>query len=510
VVGNRRPLGMRLTRGAQVPTPSARVAIAFSFAARYATLVLRAAGLLVLARILPPEEFGVFATAAALVALVFVFAEFGLNSHLVQARRLTRALVRAALGLGFALSLAGLAVVAALAWLLPGADAPPEVRPVLLLLGTAAALGPIALPAAARLQREMRFDRLLVIDLARSLVGVGGSIALVAAGWGILGLACAAVAESASGVVLTLALGGGRPVRPTFRGWGRALRFGGPLALIGGLRQAADSGTVLLIGGALGAVAAGLYTRAVTVKALLHKSVVEAISPVVLPALARETRRGGDLGRLYMRKIGALTALHWPFFAVLALLAEPVVQLVLGPQWAAAAPVVRVLALGGLFDPFGALSLKFFVALDANAAFLRIQAAVALVRLGVVAWLATVSLEAAALGLVAGAAARAACATLWLERRLDVSRVALWAQILQGAALTGFTLAGPVLLLLATGWPASLPVGIAGAALGALGWVAGLAATRHALGRELLGAGAALRRRFVERITPHHPLSWRR
>jgi len=43
---------MRLTRGAQVPTPSARVAIAFSFAARYATLVLRAAGLLVLARIL--------------------------------------------------------------------------------------------------------------------------------------------------------------------------------------------------------------------------------------------------------------------------------------------------------------------------------------------------------------------------------------------------------------------------------------------------------------------------
>lgn len=167
----------------EAPAPSARMAIAFSFAARYGTLLLRAAGLLVLARILPPEEFGVFATAAALVTLVFVFAEFGLNNHLVQARRLTRALVRAALGLAFALSLAGLVLVAALAWLLPWSGSPPEMRPVLLLLALAAAMGPLALPAAAKLQRSMRFDRLLVVDMARSLVGVGGSIALVAAGW---------------------------------------------------------------------------------------------------------------------------------------------------------------------------------------------------------------------------------------------------------------------------------------------------------------------------------------
>lgn len=495
----------------EAPAPSARMAVAFSFAARYGTLLLRATGLLVLARILPPEEFGVFATAAALVTLVFVFAEFGLNNHLVQARRLTRALVRAALGLAFALSLAGLLLVAALAWLLPWSGSPPEMRPVLLLLALAAAMGPLALPAAAKLQRSMRFDRLLVVDMARSLVGVGGSIALVAAGWGILGLACAALAEAATGIALTLALGGARrPVRPSLRGWGRALRFGGPLALIGGLRQAAESGTILLISAALGAVAAGVYARAVTVKTLLHKSVVEAVSPVVLPVLARETRRGRKLGWLYLRKIGALTALHWPFFAVLALLAEPVVLLMLGPQWTAAVPVVRILALAGLFDPFGALSLKFFVALDANATFLRIQAAVALVRLAAVGLLATVSLEAAALGLVAGAAVRAACATLWLKRRLAVPRAAIAAYVRQGAVLTGFALAGPVLLLLATGWPASLPVGLAAGALAALGWIVGLAATRHELGGELLRAGAALRRRLAPSIALHHPLSWRR
>ncbi|HEV7267336.1 MAG TPA: oligosaccharide flippase family protein [Falsiroseomonas sp.] len=494
-----------------MPVPTARVAVAFSFAAKYSTLALRTVGLLVLARLLPPEEFGVFATAAAIVTLVFVFAEFGLHSHLIQARRLTRALVAAALGLAGVLNLVAITLIVALAWLLPWTQTVPEASTVLLLLAVAAAAGPVALPVAAKLQRGMRFDRLLVIDFTRSMVGVGGSIALVATGWGVVGLAWAAVAESVSGVALTLALGAGRrPVLPALRGWGTALRFGGPLALVGGFRQAAEAGTTLLISSLLGLAAAGIYARALTVKTLLNKAVVEAVSPVVLPVLARETRQGRDLGGLYLRKIGALTALHWPFFAVLALLAEPLVLLVLGPQWAAAAPVVRVLALAGLFDPFGALSLKFFVALGANGAFLRIQACVVAARLLAVGLLAMVSLEAAAIGLVAGAAVRAVGATLWLERRLGVSWAAIGRRVGQAALLTGFSVVGPAFLLLVTGWPADLAVGLAGGALGALGWAAGLAVTRHELGGELLRAAAALRGRLAAWITFHHRLSWRR
>lgn len=491
--------------------PTARVAVAFSFAAKYSTLALRTIGLLVLSRLLPPEEFGVFATAAAIVTLVFVFAEFGLNSHLIQARRLTRALVAAAVGLASMLNLVAIGLVVALAWLLPWTRTVPEASTVLLLLAVAAAVGPVALPVAAKLQRGMRFDRLLVIDFARCFVGVGGSIALVAAGWGVVGLAWAAVAESIAGVALTLALGAGRrPVLPALRGWGTALRFGGPLALVGGFRQAAEAGTILLVSGLLGHVAAGIYARALTVKTLLDKAVVEAVSPVVLPVLARETRLGRNLGGLYLRKISVLTALHWPFFAVLVLLAEPLVLLVLGQQWVAAAPVVRVLALAGLFDPFGALSLKFFVALGANTAFLRIQACVVTARLAAVGLLAMVSLEAAALGLVAGAAVRAVGATLWLERRLDVSWSAIGRCLGQAGLLTGFSVAGPGLLLLVTGWPAGVAVGLAGGALGALGWAAGLVVTRHELGRELLRAAVGLRGKLAARIAFHRRLSWRR
>jgi O-antigen/teichoic acid export membrane protein len=490
--------------------PTARKAVAFSFVAKYAALALRTVGLLVIARFLPPEEYGVFATAAAVVMLVFVFAEFGLNSYLVQARRFTRALIAVAVGLSILLNLLGLAVVAALAWLLPLARGVPDAGTVLLLLAAAAAVGPFALPVAAKLQRAMRFDRLLVIDLGRTIIGVGGSIGLVAAGWGILGLAWAALVEAVSGVILTLLIGSGRrAVLPSLRGWRGALRFGGPLALVGGFRQAAEAGTTLLVSGLLGHAAAGVYSRAITIQTLLRKGVMEAISPVVLPVLAREIRRGNDLGRLYLRKVGALTALHWPFFAVLALLAEPVVLLVLGPQWEAAAPVVRVLALAGLFDPFGELSLKFFVALGANTAFLRIQVAVAAVRLLAVGLLATVSLEAAALGLVAGAATRAICATLWLERRLDVSWAAIGGCVVQGLVVTAFSVAGPALLLLATGWPADLPTGLAAGALGAIGWAIGLAVTRHDLGGELLRAAGALRSRLTPWITLPR-LGWRR
>lgn len=490
---------------------TARRAIAFSFAAKYASLALRMASLLLLVRLLPPEAFGAFAVATALVALIFVFGEFGLHSYLIQAPRLTRQVVAGAVGLCSALTLAAFATVLLVAFGLPGLLPGPEAVPVLLLLAGAATLQPISLPVAAKLQRDMRFDRLLVIDFGRTLAAVSVSIGLVVAGWGIIGLAAGAVADAVVGTALSLVYAAGRrPVWPSRRGWGPMLRFGSPFALVGGLGRAGDAGVALLIGWAAGYGAVGLYNRALTVTELLDKVFVQALAPVVLPVLAREMRRTGNLRRLYLQKIGALTAIHWPFFAVLALLAEPAVALLLGSQWGEAAPVVRALALAGLFAPFTDLSMKFFTALDANNRYLRIQSAAVAVRLGIVAALATVSLEAAALGLALAAGLRALVITLWLERRLGVAWADIGAHAARGAAITACASAGPTLVLLANGAAPGLVAGLLGGVLAAAGWLVGLTVTRHALGQEMLNTLAAAGRRLPPLLAARIPATWRR
>lgn len=481
---------------------SARAAVALSFASKYATVALRAASLLALSRLLGPEDFGVFTVAAAVVSIVFAFAEFGLHSYLVQIPRMTRAAVGAAVGISCALCALALGFVALLGLLAPAGAFGPEARSLMLLLALATAVQPIGLPVTAALHRRLRFDLLMAIDVSRAAAGVAVGVGFAAAGFGAASLAWGALADAAVGTSLGLILGGGRPVRPRLSGWGAALRFGGPLALTGGLRQGGDSGVALLLGGAFGAAAVGLYNRALTVTDTLDKAIVQALSPVVLPVLTREVRRGGALAPLYLRKLAYLSVIHWPFFAVLILLAEPAVRLALGPRWDDAVPLVRALAIAGLFGPFTAVSMKFFVAIGATGFYAKLQLAAVAVKLAAVAALALVSLQAAVFGLVVGAGFRALLITASLERRLGVERRAIAAALARGAAVAALSAAGPALVASLHWSGGSAPMGLPAAALAGslavLGWLAGLAATGHEFGAELerLARGALRRTPF--------------
>ncbi len=67
---------------------SLRTSLAFSLATRYGAVVIQAAALVMLARLLTPEEIGVYAIGAALLASFSVLGDFAVEVYLVQAPRL--------------------------------------------------------------------------------------------------------------------------------------------------------------------------------------------------------------------------------------------------------------------------------------------------------------------------------------------------------------------------------------------------------------------------------------
>lgn len=474
----------------------ARTAIVFSFASRYSTMGLRAAGLVVLARLLNPDEIGVFVTATAVTSLLFAFAEFGLHNYLIQVPRLTRSVVRAAVGLSLALSGAALALLAAAVILAPDTLFDPRLKTAALLVSTATAMQPLTLPITAKLQRDMRFDRLFAIEFGRTVVQVGTAVGLALFGFGFLSLAWAAFAEGIAAGLLAVLLGSrGRFVMPGLSGWGPVLRFGGAFAGVGALDRAAEAGSMALIGWRLGYGAAGLLNRAQVVTGLLDKMFTQALTPVVLPILSQAVRRDGDLKRLYIAKVSYLTAIQWPFFAVLGLLAGPVVHLMLGPTWSEAVPVVQVLALSGLFLPFSNLSLKFFVALGDLRSFVGVQAWTAAARLAAVAALTLVSLPAAAFAFVLSGAVRAALIAGPLKRRLGCRWDELAACAGRAAIITVLAGAGPAAVLSLAGGLAPVPLLALSGAAAAAGWVAGVALTGHVILGDLAHAVGAVRGR---------------
>ena len=69
---------------------------------------------------------------------------------------------------------------------------------------------------------------------------------------------------------------------------------------------------------------------------------MDGVSPVVLPAFAASDRAGENLKALYLTATSNLLAIAWPFFTVQALMAFPIINLLFGDQWDAAAPLLVV------------------------------------------------------------------------------------------------------------------------------------------------------------------------
>ncbi len=326
---------------------------------------------------------------------------------------------------------------------------------------------------------------------------VATAIALAAAGYGVLALALGTLASQlVLGFVL---LAFGRVVeRPwprfTLRGVAALGAFGSRLTTINVLPSVVDIVLVPTLGFFAGPVATGLFNRSQVISNLLDRTVLEGIDPVILPAVSGALRSGVPPGVVLATKLDYLTVICWPAFAMIVLFADPIVALLLGSQWGAAVPAVRILAIGGFALPLTKMSVKFFTAVDALDSYLRIQAAHQIIRLVLGIAGAMISLEAFCAGISAGLVIKALLILVSLHRRLGGPVDAHRRALRRGLAITTMSVAAPaVVLALADIGPVGLLA--AAAVSGFVGWLAALWLLDHPLLRDARTMSRDLRMR---------------
>lgn len=481
-----------------------RRSFVLSFAQRHIDLAIRLVGMVVLARLIPPAEFGVYVVAASVVGGIWLVAEFGLPQYLINSKRLDareRAMIFGvailASGLGAA-AIIGASLVAPAGWL--GAD----MRNVLFVLGLTLLPQPLVTLYRAERQRDMRFEPLLVMNTVAVACGVAVAIACAAFGQGALSMAWGNLAEA--GCLFVFAAAQGRPVpRPRFSlsGWRGILRFGRSASIIGALMKAGETAPPLVIGMFAGFAPAALFSRAWAVAGLFDRAVLQAVSPVILPLLAGKVRHGDGthrqrLGDLYVIKISYLTALAWPFFAFLAIWAGPVVAVLLGPEWRDAVPVLQLLCIAGALLPFNQMNQKFFIALGLIDRYMRIQLVTQSAKILAVCVLAAISFELVALAIALEQAIKSVLTQRVLARELFYRKPVLYRAVLGSAAATAAVAATAGGIYLWANDAAAILALPAAAAVAALTWLGVIAASSHPLRREV-GRAIAVPQRLLRR-----------
>ena len=477
--------------------PSFRRSLLFSLCDRYAAIAVNLVVTTVLARLLTPDEFGVFAVTAAMMALAEALREFGVGTFLIQAPHLAPARVRTAFTVGLLLSLAMAAAVVLLAPAVAAFYGDARLRTALTLTSIGFALVPFSVPSLGLLRREMRFGRVALINLAGSLAQLATALALGLAGQGYLALVLAVVAANAAVALAAAIFGPGLWIfRPHLAGWREVLAFGGTASATTLLNTLYAMLPQIALGRFAGLQAVGLFNRAVTLCQLQDRLLVSVMTPVLLPALSRHARNRGDVKAVYLRGVDLGVTVKWPFLACVFLLADPLVRLLLGAQWLEAVATVRILTIGYAFLFAAFLTFPTLVAVG------RVRDTLAASLISLPPSLLAVGL-AARWGADATAAAISACALLqmavalrFIRAAIGFSLVELFRAMRAGAVATVCTAVPAASVLFVNGTLSEVGVAPAAAAgVAALaGWVMALLLLEHPLAGELQRAIRSARR----------------
>jgi lipopolysaccharide exporter len=311
---------------------------------------------LVLALLLPPADFGVYAIAAVTLDFVLGVTDFGIGRALLQQGGRDERQYHAAWTLGL-LRGAAITLVLLLAAPLIGALFT-EARSigVLQLIAIRPVLGALSSIKVVELERNLDFRRLAFISIPMELMSAAVAITL-APRLGVYAMAVGTLAGTATSVLISYRLA---PYRPRLVLDGGAisplLHFGRWILLAGMFAMGSELAMRAIVSNRLGTAELGLYFLAASLALLPNQTVGAVVGAVAFPIHTRFQHDAERAALAFRASLSAMAALLGPVYVLLFVLAPRIVPEMLGPRWNGSVPILRWLSVGGLIGALFAAS----------------------------------------------------------------------------------------------------------------------------------------------------------
>jgi O-antigen/teichoic acid export membrane protein len=324
--------------------------IFFSAVERYGSLLLFLLSTAALSRLLTPAEFGIYAVINAVVAVIATsFQEFGGANYLIQKKVLSEQNIRTAFTITFCISiLIGLALFLCrdgLVWFFKQ-DA---LKTGIAVSTLNFALTPFSVVISALFRRDMEFGKLAICTLAANAISIAISIALAVLHYSYMAPIWGAVAGNVVLTVLLIAFWQNKRVfRPSLSEYRDVIGFGLYSAGVSIINVFYNLAPQIFLARILDFAAVGLYSRAIGITQVFDRLVGQVLSPVIMPAIFTQIKAGGNLKHIYLDAVALLTAVHWPFLIFVAIMAQPIILIWLGPTWLEIVPLVRMMCVAYL------------------------------------------------------------------------------------------------------------------------------------------------------------------
>lgn len=297
-------------------------------------------------RILPPTAYGLIAICSIFLTFLALFEELGVRVRLVQMRELTDDYVRSVYGLSILTNCALALTLAAASPLIAALFNEPEIAAVLAVLALQFMISSWGVIPSAMIVRQLNFRAMAVVDVSQAIVAATLTFIFAMFGFGVWSLVFGTIAGTFAKSLAQIVSAPAR-IKPSFRfqGLGSTLRFGGVVTLQRILWWIYVNLDRFIVGRFFSPHLLGIYAGAMQIASMPLAKAGAALNVVSFSGLSR---LAGDMPafRHYLLKgCHAVALLMFPLFFGIAVIAQELVPVVLGPRWSGMEGVMQILSL---------------------------------------------------------------------------------------------------------------------------------------------------------------------
>lgn len=328
----------------------------------------------ILARILLPEDFGTVALLSVFISIANVIAQGGWGLALIQKSEVCDGEYSSVFYLSLLTSVALYVLIFLLAPSIGMFYSVPLLSPVLRVMALSLVIGALNSIHNAKLSRDMNFHKSFFVNIGGAIAFGAVGIVMANCGYGVWSLVFSQLAGQVTSTIIIWITVRWRPcfiisiekVKDLFR-------FGSNLLCSGLLAVVFNNLYPFIIGKFYDRILLGYYNRGNSIPSMLVENITGTISGVMFPAIASCQSDRAHVKKLVRRMVVTSSFLVFPMMLGLAVVAEPLVQLIYTDKWLPCVPFLQLSCLTYAVWPIHTANLQAIAAIGHSKEFLKLE-----------------------------------------------------------------------------------------------------------------------------------------
>ncbi|MCS6930408.1 MAG: lipopolysaccharide biosynthesis protein [Saprospiraceae bacterium] len=329
---------------------------------------------ILLARLLSPEDFGLVAMVMIFFDFSAVFIESGFSTALIRQKTITEADKSTTFIFNLIAAVCLYAVLFVSAPFIAHFFHQPLLMTIVRVMGLSLIVNALSIVQHSVLIQEIDFKTQTLVRFAGVAASGVVAVSMAYSGWGVWSLVARFMVLDLVSTILYWVVSGWRPkerfCRESFQ---RLFGFGWRILAAAVLDKFYFHIYKLIIGRLFSAAALGFYSQAGNFSNMVVNVLFRTVQSVTYPVLAKLQDDREKLKTGYRKMLQMSSFVIVPAFTMLAVLAEPIILVLVGEKWLPSVPMLQLLCLSGLTIHFGTINLNMLLVLGRSDLSLRLE-----------------------------------------------------------------------------------------------------------------------------------------